>query len=267
MDIKTLDRGNLTPAESRQIFRAERYKGVTAGWSLGYAQCNMVILPKDLAFDFMVFCQRNKKACPVLAVTEPGNPEPADLAKGADVRVDLPRYKVYKKGELIDEPNNIEKYWRDDLVTFLLGCSFSFEEALLRAGVPVRHIDINKSCPVYETSIECERAGIFEGPVVVSMRPIPAELVPKAVTITSRYPYVHGAPLHIGDPEAIGIKDFYHPEWGDPPNMKEGDVPVYWHCGVTPQAVVMRAKPDFVITHYPSHMFITDKLNESLSIL
>ncbi|MFO0826042.1 MAG: putative hydro-lyase [Gemmataceae bacterium] len=221
-------------------------------------QANLVMLPRDWAFDFLLFCQRNPKPCPLLDVTEPGDPEPKNIAPGSDLRTDLPGYRVWKNGELIEEPAEITKYWRDDLVSFVIGCSFTFENALLAAGVPVRHIDQNVNVPMYRTNIPCKPAGRFSGPLVVSMRPLtPAQAV-KATQICSRFPRAHGAPVHLGDPAAIGIRDVSKPDFGDPVEIRAGELPVYWACGVTPQASLMQAKPPFAITHKPGQMFVTD---------
>jgi len=200
-------------------------------------------------------------------VTDVGSPEPVWAAPGADLRTDLPRYRIYKDGAVADEVTDVTPFWRDDLVAFLLGCSFTFESALLQAGVPVRHIEENRIVPMFRTSLACRPAGPFRGPTVVSMRPIPAPLVPRAVTVTARYPMAHGAPLHVGDPARIGIADVHKPDWGDPPTILSGEEPVFWACGVTPQAVALEARPPLVITHAPGHMFITDLPDHTLAVL
>ena len=230
----------------------------------GYAQANLVILPKDLAYDFLLFTQRNPKSCPVLEVSDVGSRNLSYIAEDVDIARDIPRYRVYEKGVLTGEYTDVEKFWREDFVSFLIGCSFSFESELLEAGVPVRHIEENCNVPMFKTSIPCTPAGIFHGNMVVSMRPIPYEQVPKAVLVTGEMPRVHGAPVHIGNPEAIGITDVAKPDFGDPVTMKEGEVPVFWPCGVTPQNVVMNVKPELVITHAPGHMLITDIKNVEL---
>jgi uncharacterized protein YcsI (UPF0317 family) len=222
----------------------------------GYVQANLVILPKDWAWDFLLFAQRNPKPCPVLDVTEPGDAEPKLVAPGADLRTDLPRYRVWKDGECVDEPTDVTGYWKDDLVAFLLGCSFTFEAALLEAKVPIRHIECGCNVPMYKTSIETVPAGRLKGPLVVTMRPIPAGLVPRAVASTARFPAVHGAPVHVGEPEAIGIGDIGKPDFGDPVPVYEGELPVFWACGVTPQAALVASKVPFAITHAPGHMFV-----------
>lgn len=253
--------------ELRLAIRLGEYTQPTPGLAPGYAQANLVILPQKYAFDFFLFCQRNPKPCPVLDVTEPGSPVPRLVAPDSDLRTDLPRYRIWEHGELKAEVTDITSYWREDLVAFLLGCSFTFEAALIGANIPVRHIEEGCNVPMFITNRQCLSAGIFHGPMVVSMRPIPPELVVRAVQVTSRYPFVHGAPVHIGDPHVIGVKDLMKPDFGDPVNFKVGEVPVFWACGVTPQAVAMEAKPDYMITHAPGHMFITDLKNEQLAAL
>ena len=258
---------DMKPSEVRQLIREGKIDFQTSGMCNGFAQANMAVLPKDLAFDFLLFTQRNQKPCPVLDVTEPGSPVPRLIAPNADLRYDIPRYRIYKKGELTNEVTNLDKYWRDDLVAFLLGCSFSFEGPMLDAGLDVRHITDNHNVPMYITNIECVPAGVFHGPMVVSMRPMKPKDAVRAVQVTSRMPFVHGAPIHFGDPEAIGIKDISKPDFGDASLIKPGEVPVFWACGVTPQAVAMAVKPEFMITHAPGHMFISDVPNADLSVL
>jgi uncharacterized protein YcsI (UPF0317 family) len=245
-----------SPAEARL-----RYRGglvtPTSGWSAGFAQANLVMLPKRHAFDMLLFAQRNSQAVPLLDVTDPGGTT-TPLAAGADLRTDLPLYRVWRDGELVGEQDNIRDVWRDDLVTFLIGCSFSFEAALLDAGVPVRNIEQGRNVSMYRTNIDCRPAGAFSGPLVVSMRPIPPDKVVTAVQVTGRMPKVHGAPVHIGSPELLGIEDLAHPDFGDSVVAEDGDVPVFWACGVTPQAALMASKAPFAITHAPGHMLITD---------
>ena len=247
-----------TGKELRQACRDGACTGPTPGLALGYVQANLVILPRDWAFDFLLFCQRNSKPCPVLDVTEPGDPEAKLVAAGSDLRTDLPAYRVWVNGELVEEPTDITAHWRDDLVSFVIGCSFTFENALLAAGVPVRHIEQNVNVPMYRTNIACEPAGRFSGPLVVSMRPLTPKQAVKATQICSRFPRAHGAPVHFGDPSAIGIRDIDKPDYGDAVEIRAGEVPVFWACGVTPQAALMQAKPPFAITHKPGHMFLTD---------
>jgi uncharacterized protein YcsI (UPF0317 family) len=248
----------MTPAEVRAQMRRGEWGADTAGVAPGVAQANLVVLTKDLAYDFLLFCMRNPKPCPVLDVTDLGSPVPSFAAPGADLRTDLPRYRVYRDGELIDEPMSIESYWTDDLVGFLLGCSFTFEHVMIEAGMTLRHLECGCMVPMYRTSVQCRPAGVFHGPMVVSMRPIPGGEVAKAVQISARFPAVHGAPVHVGAPEAIGIADLAFPDWGDPVPVRPGDVPMFWACGVTPQAVAMAVKPPLMITHAPGHMFVTD---------
>jgi uncharacterized protein YcsI (UPF0317 family) len=257
----------LTPKEIRDLIRKGKWDKPTAGLAMGYAQANLVILPQKYAFDFLLFCQRNPKPCPLLEVLEPGEFMTNFLSLDADIRTDIPRYHIYEKGKLQKTVKEIKSFWKRDFVSFLLGCSFSFEEAMLRSKIPVRHIEEDKNVPMFITHIPCKPAGVFHGPMVVTMRPIPLDKVTQAVQITSRYASVHGAPIHIGDPSAIGIKDLRKPDFGDPVTIKKREVPVFWACGVTPQAVVMRTKPDLCITHSPGHMFISDLLNEELAIL
>ncbi|QJW99374.1 putative hydro-lyase [Frigoriglobus tundricola] len=245
-------------AAVRAACRTGVLTGPTPGLALGYVQANLVILPRDWAFDFLLFCQRNPKPCPLLDVTEPGDPEAKSVAPGSDLRTDLPAYRIWKNGELVEEPADITAYWRDDLVSFVIGCSFTFENALLAAGVPVRHIEQNVNVPMYRTNIACKPGGRFSGPLVVSMRPLTPNQAVKATQICSRFPRAHGAPVHFGDASAIGVRDIVQPDYGEAVETRAGEVPVFWACGVTPQAALMQAKPPFAITHKPGHMFLTD---------
>jgi uncharacterized protein YcsI (UPF0317 family) len=224
----------------------------------GYTQANLVVLPRHLAFDFLLFCHRNPRPCPVLDVTDAGDPEPRHAAPGADLRTDLPRYRVYERGQLVDEPTDLFRWWRGDLVSFLLGCSFTFEHALLRAGLPLRHLELGVNVPMFRTNIPCRPAGIFRGPLVVSMRPMTPHQAMLAAKITARYPHSHGAPVQIGSPEALGISDIGRPDFGDPVEVRSGEIPIFWACGVTPQAAAMEAGPELCITHKPGHMLVTD---------
>ncbi len=255
----------LSPKKVRALIREGKMKRPTAGIAGGYAQGNLVVLPQKYAYDFLLFAQRNPKPCPILEVSDVGSREFPLTAKGSDIARDIPLYRIYKAGEYIEECESLEAYWREDLVSFLLGCSFSFEAPLMEADIEMRHIVEGCNVPMYVTNIETTPAGIFSGPLVVSMRPIPYEQVVKAVTITHQLPEVHGAPIHIGDPALIGITDLSKPDFGDAVTIKPGEVPVFWACGVTPQAAVMRSKPDFVMTHAPGYMFITDVKNTLLS--
>jgi len=231
---------------------------------MGFVQANLVMLPRDWAFDFLLFCRRNAKPCPLLDVTDPGDPEPKAVAPGADLRTDLPTYRVWQHGELVAEPTDVCDYWRDDLVSFLIGCSFTFENALLEAGVPVRHIEEKVNVPMYRTNIACQPAGRFHGPMVVSMRPMTASQYATATAICARLPLAHGAPLHHGDPTSIGIADVARPDFGDAVTVRPGEQPAFWACGVTPQAALMAARPPFAITHKPGHMFLTDLRDSDL---
>jgi uncharacterized protein YcsI (UPF0317 family) len=256
-----------TGQAARQAIRRGEWTGPTSGLAPGYVQGNLAILPATLAADFMRFCQLNPKPCPVLAAGSPGDPHLPSLGTDLDIRTDLCRYKVFRNGELVDEPTDITKHWRDDLVIFALGCSFSFEDALVQDGIELRHISNGTTVPMYRTSIETAAAGPFHGPLVVSMRPLkPADAI-RAVQITTRFPAVHGAPVHIGMPELIGIKDIMKPEYGDPPQMNADEMPVFWACGVTPQSVVATVKPEFCITHYPGCMLVTDRKNSEFAIM
>ena len=255
------------PREIRRDIRNGKLTGITAGLGAGHVQANLAVLPRDCAYDFLLFCQRNPRPCPLLEVTDAGSTEPVGVAPGADLRTDLPRYRIYKHGELADEVTDATPYWRDDLVAFLLGCSFTFEWALLEAGIRLWHVEHGKNVAMWRTSMSCRPAGVFHGPVVVSMRPIASADLSKAVTASARFPGAHGAPIHIGDPAAIGIRDLARPDWGDAQEFRPGDVPVFWACGVTPQAVALASKPAFMITHSPGHMFITDVPNSALAAL
>lgn len=258
------DFASCLPKEVRKLIREGRITGETSGMCEGYAQANLVVLPRELAFDFLLFAVRNPKACPLLEVTEAGNRKLSEIASGADIATDIPRYRIYEKGVLTGEYTDVSDFWRDDLVSFLIGCSFSFEGELLNADVPVRQIEAHCNVPMYRTNIPCKSAGAFHGNMVVSMRPIPYELIAKAVLITGAMPKVHGAPVHIGEPQVIGIEDIDIPDFGDKVAIKKGEVPVFWPCGVTPQAAVMASKPDFCITHAPGHMLLTDIKNVNL---
>jgi len=257
----------MDPREARASIREGKWTKPTAGLALGYAQANLVILPKEWAFEFLLFCQRNPKPCPVLDVTDVGSPHPVHVAPEADLRTDLPKYRIYRYGQLDAEVTQITDYWRDDMVAFLLGCSYTFEAALLAAGIPVRHIEEGRNVPMYITNIECIPAGRFQGPMVVSMRPIPSRQVVKAMEVTARFPKAHGAPVHIGDPATIGIEDLARPDFGDAVTVRKGEIPLFWACGVTPQVAAREARPELMITHAPGHMFITDLRDDELSEL
>jgi uncharacterized protein YcsI (UPF0317 family) len=246
-------------ADARARIRIGEHTGPTSGLAPGFAQANLVILPAEYALDFLRFCVRNPKPCPLVEVTDTGSPHPNTFSRDADLRTDLPRYRVFEDGALIDEPTDVSRYWRDDLVSFLLGCSFTFEWALAAAGLPLAHQRQGINVPMYVTDRRCAGAGPFEGPLVVSMRPFAPEDIARATEISARFPAMHGGPLHAGDPAALGITDLAAPDFGDPVAIEPGEVPVFWACGVTPQAVVLEAKPSLAIFHAPGHMFITDR--------
>ena len=254
----------MTGADVRKACREGALTGPTPGLAMGFVQANLVMLPRDWAFDFLLFCRRNAKPCPLLDVTDPGDPEPKAVAAGADLRTDLPGYRVWQHGELVAEPTDVRDFWRDDLVSFLIGCSFTFENALLEAGVPVRHIEEGVNVPMYRTTIACRPAGRFHGPMVVSMRPMTAPQYARASGICAKLPLAHGAPIHHGDPAALGIADVSRPDFGDAVTVRPGEQPAFWACGVTPQAVLMAARPPFAITHKPGHMFLTDLRDRDL---
>lgn len=258
------EQGILKPKKVRQLIREEKITCPTSGMCPGYAQANLVVLPKEYAYDFLLFTQRNPKSCPVLEVTEEGDRFLRKIAPGADIASEIPKYRIYENGVITGEYTNVERFWRGDLVSFLIGCSFSFESELIDAGIEVRHITEGCNVPMYITNIECEPAGVFSGKMVVSMRPVPYHQLVKAVTVTEQMPRVHGTPIHIGDPSVIGIKDIAKPDFGDAVPVNPGEVPVFWCCGVTPQSVVMNVKPSFCITHAPGHMLITDVKNTEL---
>jgi uncharacterized protein YcsI (UPF0317 family) len=252
---------------ARLSVRAGLHRGPTAGLAPGFVQGNLAILPQKIAADFLRFCQRNPKPCPVIGTSAPGDWRVPELGNDLDIRTDLPRYRVWRQGELVAEPETVADFWRDDLVSFVIGCSFSFEEALLAEGIELRHITQRCNVPMFRTSIATEEAGPFHGPMVVSMRPLtPADAI-RAVQITTRFPSVHGAPVHIGKPELIGIKDVMKPDYGDAVEVRDDELPVFWACGVTPQSVIATVKPDFCITHYPGSMLVTDRKNTEFAIM
>jgi uncharacterized protein YcsI (UPF0317 family) len=260
-----VDRTKLTNGEQvRQACRSGEWTGQTAGLAPGYAQANLVVLPREFADEFLLFCRRNPQPCPLLDVTATGNPYFQPVVAEADLRTDLPRYRVWEHGELVGEPTEVRNHWQADFVTFLIGCSFTFEAALAEADIPVRHVELGCNVPMYRTNIPCRSAGRFHGPLVVSMRPLkPADAI-RAVLLTAQFPDVHGAPLHLGLPGEIGIGDLAQPDFGDPVPVAADELPVFWACGVTPQSVVMASKPPFAITHAPGCMFVTDVPDETL---
>ncbi len=251
----------LSPQALRALCRTGEFAGQTAGFAKGYVQANLMILPREYAFDFLLFCQRNPKPCPLVEVLEPGRFMP-DCAPGADLRTDISGYRVFENGEVAHEVTDITAFWRDDLVSFLLGCSFSFETALIDGDIPLRHVAQRRNVAMYKTDIACQPAGRFHGNMVVSMRPIKSRDVARAVEISGRFPQVHGAPIHIGHPQAIGINDLSKPDFGDAVQILDDELPVFWACGVTPQYVAQRSRIPFCISHSPGKMLVTDFRNE-----
>jgi uncharacterized protein YcsI (UPF0317 family) len=255
------------PRAVRRAVRSGAHTGHTAGLAPGFVQGNLCILPRDYADDFLLYCQRNPKPCPLLGAGDPGDPRLPALAEDLDIRTDVPSYRVFRDGEHVEDVADIRDLWRDDMVAFVIGCSFSFEEALVEAGLPLRYVEQGKNVPMFLTSIETAPAGPFRGRMVVSMRPFtPADAI-RAIQITSRFPTVHGAPVHIGKPELIGIDDLAKPWVGDATEVRENELPLFWACGVTPQSVVRNARPPLCITHTPGHMLVTDLRNSSLAVL
>lgn len=257
---------NSTPFQARQMIRERKIKCPTSGISKGFIQANMAILPKKDAYDFLLFCQRNPKPCPLLEVLDAGSYTPKFIAQDADIRVDIPLYRIYKNGVLVGEVEDIKELWKDDFVTFLIGCSFSFENAMINKGIEVRHISDCHNVPMYMTNIKCNSAGIFNGNMVVSMRPIKFKDAVATVSTTARFPSVHGAPVHIGDPNFIGIEDINRPDFGDASTINSDEIPIFWACGVTPQSIALSSRPEIMITHSPGYMFIADKKDEDYSI-
>lgn len=257
--------GFASAYEVRQAVRRGDWTRHTSGLAPRNAQGNLAILPAALANDFLRFCQRNPKPCPLLAVSEPGDPMLPTLGRDVDIRSDVPLYRVWQNGKLVEEVSDISSFWRDDLVSFVLGCSFSFEHALIEAGIELRHVTQGRNVAMYRTNIPTVPAGPFHGPMVVSMRPMIAANAIRAVQITARVPAVHGAPIHLGDPSLIGIADIQRPDFGDAVEIFPNELPVFWACGVTPQSVVMEVAPEFCITHAPGCMLVTDILNTDLA--
>jgi uncharacterized protein YcsI (UPF0317 family) len=255
-----------TGVAARLIMRRNGHVGPTSGLAPDFVQANLAILPGSVAEDFLRFCELNPKPCPLIGVAAPGDWRIPALAEDLDIRTDLPRYRIWRDGALIDEPSDLMEWWRDDLVTFAIGCSFSFEQALIEEGIELRHITCDCTVPMYRTSIETVPVGPFRGPLVVSMRPMkPADAI-RAVEITSRFPSVHGSPVHVGKPELIGIADLAAPDYGDTVPVGDDELPVFWACGVTPQAVIAATRPKFCITHYPGAMLVTDRRNSEFAV-
>jgi uncharacterized protein YcsI (UPF0317 family) len=254
------------PRAVRLAARSGAFAGVTAGLAPGYVQGNVCILPRAFAADFRLYCERNPKPCPLIGVSELGDPRLPSLGEDLDIRSDVPRYRVFRDGELKEEVTDIRRLWSPDMVAFVLGCSFSFEEAFAEAGVPLRYVEEGKNVSMYLSNIETEPAGPFRGPMAVSMRPLKAADAILAVQITSRFPKAHGAPVHLGKPELIGISDLDRPFAGDRVEVRPDELPVFWACGITPQAAVQRARPPICITHAPGHMLVTDRKNSEWAL-
>ena len=254
-----------TGAEIRALCRSSDFNNQTSGLASGFVQCNVVILPADSATHFETFCKLNPRPCPLLASSaQPGAYQLPTLGNDIDIRTDLPQYRVWQNGQVVEQRNDITQLWQDDWVAFALGCSFSFEEALINAGIEIRNITEEVNVPMYRTHIDCSPAGPFEGKMVVSMRPMPAAEAIEAIQICSRYPSVHGAPIHLGNPGLIGIDDLGRPDFGDPVSLREDDIPLFWACGVTPQVALEAARLPLAITHEPGHMLVTDLKNSAL---
>lgn len=256
-----------SPRALRQLIRTGSYSGPTGRMARGFVQANVVILPEEFARHFLRFCMLNPKPCPLLAVSEPGSPYLPKLGGDLDIRTDVSAYRVFREGEAVDTVGDIASLWQDDFVTFALGCSFSFEEALEDAGLEVRHNALGLVNPMYTTNVMSQPAGQFAGPLVVTMRPFSPRDAIRAIQITSRFPQVHGAPIHLGDPKAIGIEDLSKPEFGgDAVPIHPGEIPLFWACGVTPQVALKHARPPICITHRPASMLVTDLKNAELSV-
>jgi uncharacterized protein YcsI (UPF0317 family) len=256
----------VSAQELRRLIRAGEWKDTTTGLVPGFVQANLVMLPREEAFDFLLFCVRNPKPCPILDVLEPGQTEPS-IARGTDLRTDLPKYRIYEKGVLQKEVEEVQEYFHESMVSFLLGCSFSFESAMLAAGLPIRNIEEGKNVSMYITNRSCVPAGPFSSPLVVSMRPLTPQQAVRATQVTTRFHLTHGAPVHFGAPEKIGIKDLNRPDFGDPVTIRQDEIPVFWACGVTSALAATSARLPLVITHAPGHMFVSDLKDEDLTVL
>ena len=259
-------RKDLTPVELRRLIRQREWTEPTTGLAPGYVQANLVMLPEREAFHFLLFCVRNPKPCPILDVLEPGQTEPG-IAPGADLRTDLPKYRIYENGELKAEVDDVREIFQEDMVSFLLGCSFSFENAMVAAGLPIRNLEEGKNVSMYITNRDCRAAGPFHSPLVVTMRPMTPEQAVRAVQVTTRFHLTHGAPVHMGAPEEIGIRDLGRADFGDPVTIHPREIPVFWACGVTSSLAVTSARLPLVITHAPGHMFVSDLRDDHLTIL
>jgi uncharacterized protein YcsI (UPF0317 family) len=256
---------DISSSRLRELIRNKEWTIPTTGVFPGIVQANLVMLPREEAFNFLLFCVRNPKPCPVLDVLEPGEVEPA-IAQGADLRTDLPKYRIFRDGQLEAEAEDVLDVFHEDMVSFLLGCSFSFENALLAAGLPVRNIEEDKNVSMYITNRLCRPAGPFSAPLVVSMRPMTPEEAVRAVQVTTRFHLTHGAPVHLGSPEKIGIKDLDKPDFGDPVAIRPDEIPIFWACGVTSMLAATSAPLPLVITHSPGHMFVSDLKDEDMTV-
>lgn len=258
------DYSNARPEEVWLKIRSGEITGQTSGMCNGYAQANLVIMPEKYAGDFEQFARQNPKPCPLLEVMH-GSRYVKDMGEGANILTDIPKYRIFEDGVLVKEVTDATPYWQEDMAVFLIGCSFSFEEALMKAGIDVRHISMGRNVPMFRTKVMTSPAGPFRGELVVSMRPMTPEDAGRANEITGRFPNVHGAPVNIGEPEKLGIADLMKPDYGDPVEIRPGEIPVFWGCGVTPQSVIEHAKLPLVITHAPGHMFITNMRNDEVN--
>lgn len=256
----------MTPLDLRHRVRNGEFRGPTAGYCGEFAQANLAILPKTCADDFLRFCVLNPKPCPLLGISEPGQWTLDRVGRDIDIRTDVPGYYLYRDGKIVEELTTLHDVWQDDFVVFAIGCSFSFEQMLMQAGIPLRHIAEQRNVAMYRTTTPNVLAGPFGGNMVVSMRPMKGPDAIRAVQITSRFPAVHGAPVHIGDPGEIGIADLQKPDYGDPVAILPGELPVFWACGVTPQEAIRAARLPIAIAHKPGHMLVTDILNADLSV-
>jgi uncharacterized protein YcsI (UPF0317 family) len=266
MEVKKIMKPDISPSELRQLIRSRTWTTPTSGAASGYLQANLVMLPAEAAFNFLLFCVRNPKPCPILDVLEPGQTEPI-IAPGADLCTDLPRYKIFENGEFKTDVEDAGDYFNANMVSFLLGCSFSFENAMVAAGLPIRNMEEGKNVSMYITNRPCLPAGPFSAPLVVTMRPMTPQQAIRAVQVTTRFHLTHGAPIHLGDPREIGINNLDRPDFGDPVTIKPGEIPVFWACGVTSQLAATSAPLPRVITHAPGHMFVSDLRDEDLTIL
>jgi uncharacterized protein YcsI (UPF0317 family) len=254
-------------SDLRSRIRSGVHTSTTSGLANSLIQGNVVILPADWAGEFLQYCQSNPVACPLIGVSQPGDPGLPDLGKAIDIRTDVPQYQVFRNGERAEILSDIRDIWQRDFVTFVLGCSFSFEDALIRAGLTVRNVEQGLNVSMYRSNIATRAAGRFNGNMVVSMRPFRGADAIRAIQVTTRLPKAHGAPVHIGDPSLIGIGNLETPDFGDPVMIRADELPVFWACGVTPQIALENARPPIAIAHVPGKMLLTERLNEELAVL